>query len=475
MRKLEIVNRRKRGHDEVSFGEGIHTHSQNNSKTSSLDDQEYTTGAKKSRRNDRDPHLKPRRRGVGMSTGLEAKSPPQIPPVHAADNCTASNVASTAASAKISKEPASSGKFTLPPPPKQRAQSKAFSVNPQPPPPPLPPAFESKTKCKSGATLYEDTQPGLTEADALSFGAHRDDKEEHIEEPLRGIWRRFGFVIGITVVTVSLLLIAIGLLKEPTPFPGLQFHLVLSPDSNHSKVSLDQARLRQFWLEKAPSQVVELYNQVESMNLRHRVTVNIPNQLLSAPSNKLSTNGNAPMCMSFFVQSALDLASNIQVSFPDVKLHNLGRKNLIQIATTSESTNLERSRPTTDLVLESKGPSSALENHFLSRLSGFPISSWKHGVDRHVLMSNEALTDDSQILSLEIRPCNDNNKKQHVVEGVKRVLKGTSDKIQHGADKIKDSVQGTSRKLKQGVTGIKQKTGNLVGKVASWHTTKKWL
>jgi hypothetical protein len=90
-------------------------------------------------------------------------------------------------------------------------------------------------------------------------------------------------------------------------------------------------------------------------------------------------------------------------------------------------------------------------------------------------MSNEALTDDSQILSLEIRPCNDNNKKQHVVEGVKRVLKGTSDKIQHGADKIKDSVQGTSRKLKQGVTGIKQKTGNLVGKVASWHTTKKWL
>jgi hypothetical protein len=354
-------------------------------------------------------------------------------------------------------------------------------------------------------TEHEDSQPSLVEAESKSFESPLQGVEiETLEQKSpRSIVRRLMTVVAMLVAAFCLLLIVVSLsIDNSANDPGLQVHLMLPPDMEHD-MPLHEAQLQQYWKEHAPSQAVELLEHVESMNrLEQQGQGSEPSsaELASLTTVPLTTTAasTAPMCVSFLVQSVSDLlaATNIHVSFPDILL----RQSMNQTDRPSQ----QLLGSSTEDASDANGSkalvpfnNTVLESSLMSRMTAFrfPLLSWMHAGDQHVVVmpthEQQELPKDGKVLSMEIRPCDEEyydheeeEKGDKPVLGQKqpkkkrrprKILKRAAKKIQHEADKLKHGVQDTGKKIQQGIGGIKDKTGSLLMNVASWHKNKKWL
>lgn len=378
-----------------------------------------------------------------------------------------------------------------------------------------------------------DTQPSLEEVDSKSLDSPTHDydhgvgnaAEDYIDDqmlkepiPSKSLLRRILSGLGCLLSLVCLSLIAVSLVVSDgmEDSPGLHVHLMLpsnmttttnpSNDSAVAAESYDQDFLRKYWKEHAPLQAVELIEQVEQSHITGEP------QDPSASGTELSRSSAgegaatnvAPMCFNFFVQSVSELlaVTNHHVSLShDV----VGLKTTIgsdgSKPSASHATPHSRS-VATSLVPVSGSMSHATrhEGSLLTRMAvtfRFPLLTWMHAGDQHVVVmespQTQELPKEGRVLSLEIRPCDEEEEESpteerspgrrrrkrknrpRILKQTARIVEHTSKKIQEEADKLKRGVQDTGNKIRQGVGGIKDKTGNLLGKVTSWHKNKKWL
>ncbi|GKY96487.1 hypothetical protein MPSEU_000608100 [Mayamaea pseudoterrestris] len=427
----------------------------------------------------------------------------------------------------------------IPPPPPPPPLANAFQANPvrnlsmrniPPPPPPRQavaysaprPAHQASFQpAESNAALtadkmhvasgteYEgdDAQPSLAEAESNSFDSpshHGVNHEEELEleathqHAPRSILRRLLHAMALLTAGFCLLLVAVSLGSDTEP--GLHLHIML-PEQNGSML-MDEDALKEYWKKHAPSQAVELFEHVEYMNeveeqQQQRGDSNNSLQLGVAP---MSSTGAAPMCVSFLVQSVSDLlaATNIKVSFPEIMIkHSMDGSEQRLLGGVDYDTSSEGQSSHDGSKALVPFSNSQLEGNLLSRMTAFkfPLFAWSHAGDQHVVVvpdqhQQKELPTDAKLLSMEIRPCDeDDYEEEEVVENEtvsgkktkkkrrrkRKILKRAARKIQEETDKLMQGVQDTGKKIQQGIGGIKNKTGNLLMNVASWHKHKKWL